>query len=69
MSGKGTGKPTRNDVLSQLETQEVPADRQEDAASGVLPLTWTTLAAEVSQAPGEVLRQLGGVRRVELDVK
>lgn len=71
MGGKRAGKPSRNDVLSQLETQEVPEDRQEDAASGALVKNdGTTLTGgEASGAPGDVLRQLRGVGRVKLDVK
>lgn len=71
MSGKRAGEPTRNDVLPQLETEEVPEDIQEDTASGVaLNIDRTTLAGgEVSEAPGDVLRQLGGVRRVKLDIE
>lgn len=71
MSGERAGKPARNDVLPQLETQEIPEDRQEDAASGALLNNDRTRLAggEASGAPGDVLRQLGGVRGVKLDIK
>lgn len=71
VSGKRAGKPARNDVLSQLETQEVPEDRQEDSASGaLLNNDRTTLTGgEVSGAPGDVLRQLGRVGGVKLDIE
>lgn len=75
VSGKRTWKMTRNYILSQLETQEVPADRQE----GITCLRCTNRWKHVWQCwalidrwvnlPGDVLRELGGIRRVKLDIK
>lgn len=69
MSDQRTGKPTRHDVLPQLETQEVPADRREEAASGVPRLTGSPRAGQLRHAPGQVLRELRRVRGVELHVE